>query len=339
MFRAHDERGKEFYSPETLTGIMKYDFAMSISDDDKLSYVNFAVQVAMDLNVVSIDPDAILWHYTTGSTLISIFESMSLYSTQLSCLNDSTELRYASKHFQNALRAARAEITSTGLAADLLDGALEYFKEDPDAPFQAGVFHFVTCFSADRDDLGQWRGYGTGENGYAIGFRARDLVGVRDAIVIRVNYDCAQHERLARRIVDEIVRTFEEAMRKYSPTAPVAFGTEFLGAWDEAIVHIAPSVKDPGFKGERECRIVKTLHADELSQLKFIQKSTMMTRHLPIKPPAGNAFTPYRLPIAEVIVGPCRHPHVSKITVDTLLRQKGYPADLVSISKIPYQST
>jgi hypothetical protein len=140
-------------------------------------------------------------------------------------------------------------------------------------------------------------------------------------------------------IVDEIVRTFEEAMRKYSPTDPVAFGTEFLGAWDEAIVHIAPSVKDPGFKGERECRIVKTLHADELSQLKFIQKSTMMTRHLPIKPPAGNAFTPYRLPIAEVIVGPCRHPHVSKITVDTLLRQKGYPADLVSISKIPYQTT
>ena len=86
----------------------------------------------------------------TGSTLISIFESMSLYSTQLSCLNDSTELRYASRHFQQALRAARESITSSGLTADLLDGALEYFKEDPDFPFQAGVFHFVTCFSEDR---------------------------------------------------------------------------------------------------------------------------------------------------------------------------------------------
>jgi hypothetical protein len=264
---------------------------------------------------------------------------MSLYSTQLSCLNDSTELRYASKHFQNALRATRGGITSTGLAADLLDGALEYFKEDPDAPFQAGVFHFVACFSEDRDDLGQWRGYGTGENGYAIGFKAADLVGVRDAILIRVNYDSALHERLARRIVDEMVRFFDEAIRKYAPADPVAFGTEFLGACDEAIVHVAPSVKDPGFKGERECRIVKTFHIDELSQLKFIQKSTMMTRHLPIKPPAGNAFTPYRLPIAEVIVGPCRHPQVSRISVDTLLRQKGYPSGLVSISKIPYQST
>jgi Protein of unknown function (DUF2971) len=312
---------------------------MAITDDDKARYVRLAVQVALELNVASIAPDTILWHYTTGSTLISIFESMSLYSTQLSCLNDSTELRYASKHFQHALRATRAAITSTGLAADLLDGALEYFKEDPDAPFQAGVFHFVTCFSEDRDDLGQWRGYGTGENGYAIGFRAQDLVGVRDAILIRVNYDSALHERLAHGIVDAMVTFFEEAMTKYAPTDPVTFGKEFLGVWDDAIVMVAPSVKDPGFRGERECRVVKTLHDDELSQLKFIQKSTMMTRHLPIKPPAGNSFTPYRLPIAEVIVGPCRHPHVSRISVDTLLRQKGYPTGMVSISKIPYQST
>jgi hypothetical protein len=62
-------------------------------------------------------------------------------------LNDSTELRYASKHFQQALRARREAITSSGLAADLVDGALKYFKEDPDFPFQAGVGHFVTCFS------------------------------------------------------------------------------------------------------------------------------------------------------------------------------------------------
>ena len=200
-----------------------------ITDEDKLRYVNCAVQVALDLNVTAIAPDTILWHYTTGSTLISIFESMSLYSTQLSCLNDSTELRYASRHFQQALRSKREAITSSGLAADLLDGALEYFKEDPDFPFQAGVFHFVTCFSEDRDDSGQWRGYGTGENGYAIGFRAQDLVGVRDAIVIRVNYDSDLHERLARRIVDAMVTFFEEAMTEYAPTDPVALGEEFLG--------------------------------------------------------------------------------------------------------------
>jgi hypothetical protein len=304
-----------------------------------MQYINFAVELTKDLNSISKAPDTILWHYTTGATLISIFESMSLYSTQLSCLNDSTELRYASRLFQQALGARREANTSSGLAANLLDGALEYFKEDPDFPFQAGVFHFVTCFSEERDDLGQWRGYGTGENGYAIGFKASDLFGVRDAVLARINYDSKLHETLARRVVDAMVGFFEEAVTKYAPTDPLAFGKEFLAAWDEAIVMVAPLVKDPGFKNEREYRIVKSFHTDELSQLKFIQKATMMSRHLPLKPPAGKVFDPYQLPIREVIVGPCRHPHVSRISVDALLRQKGYPGGMVSTSKIPYQST
>jgi hypothetical protein len=54
---------------------------MAISDDDKKRYINFVVELAKDLNSISIAPDAVLWHYTTGATLISIFESMSLYST------------------------------------------------------------------------------------------------------------------------------------------------------------------------------------------------------------------------------------------------------------------
>jgi hypothetical protein len=312
---------------------------MPISDDDKKQYLNFAMELTKDLRSLLIPADTTLWHYTTGASLISIFESMSLFSTQLSCLNDSTELRYASKHFQQALQAKRAAITSSGLEADLLDGALEYFKEDPDFPFQAGVAQLVTCFSEDRDDLSQWRGYGTGENGYAIGFKASDLWGIRNAVLARINYDSGLHATLAVRVVDAMMGFFLEGVQKYAPTDLMAFGKEFLGLWDEAIVIVAPLIKDPGFKKEQECRIVKGFFLDELSQLKFLQKATMMSRHLPLQPPTGNIYNPYRLPIAEVIVGPCRHPHVSRITVDTLLRQKGYPTGLVSISKIPFQST
>ena len=36
----------------------------------------------------------------------------------------------------------------------------------------AGEGHFVTCFSEVEDDLSQWRGYGGGECGYALGFDA-----------------------------------------------------------------------------------------------------------------------------------------------------------------------
>jgi Protein of unknown function (DUF2971) len=221
----------------------------------------------------------------------------------------------------------------------LLDGAVEYFKEDPDFPFQAGVGQFVTCFSEDRDDLSQWRGYGTGENGYAIGFKASDLWGILNTVLVRINYDSGLHAMLAARVVDAMLEFFAEAVQKYAPTDPMGFGEEFLGAWDAAIVVVAPVIKDHGFKKERECRLVKAFSLNEIPQLKFLQKATMMSRHLPLRPPSGNSLTPYRLPITEVIVGPCRHPHVSRISLATMLLQKGYPVRMVSMSKIPFQST
>lgn len=186
---------------------------MPISHDEKKQYLDFALELAKELKSVSVPPDTVLWHYTSGPSLITIFETMTLYSTQLSCLNDTTELRYASRHFQQAMQAKRATITAGGTTAALLDGALEYFKENPNFPYQAVVPQFVTCFSEERDDLSQWRAYGTGENGYAVGFKARHLWGVPDAVLIRVNYDAALHAALAQRVVDAMVDFFLKALR------------------------------------------------------------------------------------------------------------------------------
>jgi hypothetical protein len=312
---------------------------MPIPDDEKKRYIDFALELAQELGSILIPPDTILWHYTNGSSLIAIIESMSIFSTHLSCLNDTTELRYASNLFQQALLTKRASITSVSTTSALLDGALEYFKENPDFPAQAIVPQFVSCFSEERDDLSQWRAYGGGENGYAIGFRAADLWGCRDAVLVRISYDTALHSALARKSVEAMVEFFLDAVKRYGPADLVNFGKEFLQAWDQAITMLAPLVKDPGFAKERECRIVKGFQLDELEKLKFLQKGSLMARHLPLQPPRGSATTPYRLPIAEVMVGPCRHPQISRTSVDTILRQKGYSTGLISISKIPFQST
>ena len=52
---------------------------------------------------------------------------------------------------------------------------------------------FVGCFSEVEDDLGQWRGYGGGECGYAIGFQAHAffeaLLARPDALLVPMNYE------------------------------------------------------------------------------------------------------------------------------------------------------
>ena len=60
----------------------------------------------------------------------------------------------------------------------------------------------MTCFSEVEDDLSQWRGYGGGECGYALGFRFEGDLGVvlkarPGSLFVPMNYDDAKHQFLA----------------------------------------------------------------------------------------------------------------------------------------------
>lgn len=312
---------------------------MPIPADEKKRYSDFSAQLAREIGALSVPPDTYLWHYTTGACLIAILDSMSIFSTQVSCLNDTSELRYGSKLYREAIEASMPKFSTDSAASKLLVDALDYFKEDADFPFQASVPHFVASFSEERDDLSQWRAYGGGENGYAIGFKAQDLWGCKNALVARIIYDPGVQQAAARKAVEGMAGFFLEGLKKFAPADAGAFGEEFFEAWDPSITMVAPLIKDPGFSKERECRIVKGFELTDLENLKFLQKNSLMSRHLPLRPPQRTPTTPYRLAIGEVMVGPCRNPQISRTSVDTLLRQKGYPTGLVTISKIPFQVT
>jgi hypothetical protein len=98
-----------------------------------------------------------MWHYTSGHGLVSIISTGQLYSTQVSCLNDTLEQRYFGDLIHAAVKKDAITNTNPNLAAlyEAVDSALS------SRDFSA-AFHFVTCFSEVEDDLGQWRGYGGG---------------------------------------------------------------------------------------------------------------------------------------------------------------------------------
>ena len=85
---------------------------MAIPDEEKARYQAFVLSLAKELGCMQYAPDTMLWHYTNGSALISILDSMTIYSTQISCLNDATELRYGSALFQEALHSSPAAALS-----------------------------------------------------------------------------------------------------------------------------------------------------------------------------------------------------------------------------------
>jgi len=312
---------------------------MSIHPDDQKEYDAFLQERVKALGSLSFEPGTLIWHYTDGPGLIGILESGTLFSTQVSCLNDSSEIRYASSLFKNALVGLLTKYSADAAIQSFLKKYLKLLEEEPDHPTHAPSPFFVTCFSAQEDDLTQWRSYSGGENGYAIGFIASSLFTAPDSLLVRVNYDRQLHETLASEIGEATVRFFRSGLDKKRAETPEKWEEEFFNFWDPYITRIAPMVKDHGFRAENEYRVIHEFRVSELMHLKMIQKKSMMTRHLPlIFPRGGEAWVP-RLPITKIIVGPCRHREITRISVDTLLRKMGYGTGKVTASQRPFQET
>jgi hypothetical protein len=201
---------------------------------------------------------------------------------------------------------------------------------------------FVSCFSLLADDLSQWRSYGGGENGYAIGFTPHDLIykrGESERLVGRVNYDAALHAQIAQEAAHFTLVTYREGLSALRTEEVSACENQFLEFWDSALLWLAPFVKDPAFASEQEVRVIHPYRVEDACNLVFLQRKAMLARHLPLQWPAADPGNRSRVPVKEIIVGPGRHKHVSSVGVKTLLQRKSYPSCAVSVSRIPYQET
>lgn len=277
----------------------------------------------------------LLWHYTDGSALISILQNGSLWATQVSCLNDYSELSYAMRLVRGELDAIKATNQNPSVQ-HLLEIAIEGLHDK----YVASNECFVCCLSENGDDLSQWRAYGAGEGGYAIGLSSRALVSaMRGSFLAPVNYSAATHASLSKNIAAELVRSFLQGIAANSArAAAIAIWTDqFLTVWRDCLTYLAPALKDPAFAAEHEWRIIHRLGPDDSADLIFRQKRTLMSRHLPLRfPPTDGSKV---LPIVQISVGPSRNAHVSKISVGDLLKNNGYAGIVsVSTSPIPYQS-
>jgi hypothetical protein len=56
----------------------------------------------------------------------------------------------------------------------------------------------------------------------------------------------------------------------------------FLEEWETWVGRLAPVVKDDCFRGEDEVRLVHELNVSELHMIRFQQKATLLSRHLPL---------------------------------------------------------
>jgi hypothetical protein len=312
-------------------GEMGFDF-IYVQDVDRAEYHNFCLH---HLRTYGRQPVEEVWHYTTAEGLIAILREGKIFSTQITCLNDNREQRYFGDLLHEAMKPLILRNTDPdfGVFLKIADEALA--QRD-----FATAYHFVSCFSEAQDDLGQWRGYGGGSCGYAIGFRSDGLLEALksrpSAIFLPMQYADTSH----RFVVDDTMRMaeiyFHSGIKKHGVTNMEQWSREFLIAFAMQLDIFASTTKHPAFASEKERRIVAPLQSGEHNNLEFRQKNTLLARHLPIDLTI-DVDGQRRLPISRICVGPSPAQRVTQVSVADLLLKFGYKGVPVELSAAPYR--
>ena len=277
-----------------------------------------------------------VWHYTNADGLIGILESGKIWSTQVTCLNDTLELRYFSDCLHRAIkdwRAQQIDDQTLAIALRVADEALD--KRD-----FTTTGHFVACFSEVKDDLDQWRGYGGGECGYAIGFRSEGILEALkarpSALFLPMNYDDKQHKSFVEDVLKLGGKCFHDAVKRGDDIE--MWANEFYEACNTSLAVFACGIKHPAFSREREWRITAGYNKQtDVDRLEFRQKRTLLARHLPLDLRIAADGGKRLLPITQIYVGPGPSQRVSRISAGDLLLKYKYEDINVEMSKVPYR--
>ncbi len=151
-------------------------------------------------------PDT-LWHYTDASGLLGILgggaaatspTGATFWATGLEYLNDHQELVFGLKHVRAAIESFTEEFRSVIYAPHErhiyvnIPGKVAFLERLGEAitavierTYPYPIHCYVTSFSTEDDLLSQWRGYGSGLDGYAIAVDPLSMAMRKSPLVAR----------------------------------------------------------------------------------------------------------------------------------------------------------
>jgi len=284
----------------------------------------------MKLSLLGAEPintPKILYHYTTQRGFVGIVNSKSIWATNITYLNDSTEFTYAfdvAKRIINYLDKAHYKY-----AKDLIKLVDDVRLRNIHAN------HFVCSFTEKGDLLSQWRGYCPDGNGYSLGFsfeNLRKLSEKQGFEIIKCVYDYHVQHRLVYPIIIKTLDNYEHIIlgSKYEDDK-VFLLQDFQYTFQNSLLEIASFLKHPAYKEEKEWRLIKKL--EDESFLKFREGASMLVPHIDLMLTDGNE----KLFLEDLYIGPTLHPELSKISAAGFLLKNNSDYKSLKYSNVPHR--
>ncbi len=256
-----------------------------------------------------------LVHYTSAEAAINIIRSKEFWMRSAWCMNDYSEVEHGVNYLSNTYRGEAGQIFKKivdDAHPGLCNEIWELFNEwGPSLARQA----YIACFSEHHKDedehgrLSMWRAYG-GKSGVALVLNHKPFVIESDALrayTSPVEY-CTPKEFVVE--FSNLTKSIESNFSFLQQLSRDIVRNLIFNAFKYA----ALSTKHPGFKEEREWRVI---YLSEMEQSKRLTMRVTTIKGVPQKVygiPLGNlpdeGFVGAELPelIKKIIIGPTDHP-------------------------------
>jgi len=285
-------------------------------------------------------PPSMIYHYTNDVGLHGILASGKLWLTDLFDLNDPSELKHGFSFAVDAL-SKRSAIA----AEDIKRFAANFEVFNTGGGIEEAGHYFVCCFSADGDELGQWRAYGDNGCGYALGFDANEL----EQAFIKAEGGNSLPQTFAMAYDDNRLHEIQEQFAEWvfpaidlSTAAPRMHPVGKNMYWKELSVrHAANAVsavvyfKHEAYKNEKEYRFLQLFSRDKnVPEIKYRTRPYSLVRYREF-----DWRTLASSSLRRIVSGPASERHKSHQFARDCLEAYHSRADQIEIdySKIPYR--
>ena len=181
----------------------------------------------------------IIYHYCSANAFHSICTSKRIRLTDLFSMNDYLEIHWGYSIWEQA-------------ATNLLPILGKEFLDNIDKiVHNSGLLGLIvaSCFSLNGDVLSQWRAYSDDGKGYAIGFKAADIIKL-PVRPLKILYDRNQQIKEAETVIKTIFEAEKQTGKKY--------GNEF-NTFSYLFGFDLSSFKNPAYSEEQEIRLIHLL--------------------------------------------------------------------------------
>ncbi|GAB2902069.1 DUF2971 domain-containing protein [Microbulbifer echini] len=234
-----------------------------------------------------------IYHYTDIHGLFGVLDKDEFWLTDYRFLNDPSEAIYAEELLEKNKDTILSDCDPTEHEKIYRGLKSTYIGSDP------GLSRaYVGSFSNAADQLSQWRGYCSKNEGYCIGFKLQELRQLASTFEFtECIYDA-----------DQIVSRWKELAGKYNNFFKEGYKlsvSELLGSkgfedsFNLAVTgsHLRLTAKDAGYHEEKEIRLYKNLSlANNLNEVCFRPSQGRLVPYIKLKG--------IKKCIGEIIVGP-----------------------------------